>query len=105
MVVTTQQTRQRALTAPTWPIVRFSHAALGGDHANICAIEADPRIDSDLDGRGNPASSVPGGAGAGYGGSNATATTASHGNSGVGYDNPRSTNAGPHGSNMLNSES
>lgn len=80
------------------------------DSSNI-ANKADPRIDSDRDNRNDPTSRVGGygtqgthtgtgtGTGAGYGTTGVTGTHGTHGTTtgtSGGYNDARSTNAGPH---------
>ncbi|KAK4949857.1 hypothetical protein LTR10_011699 [Elasticomyces elasticus] len=73
------------------------HSTTAGPHNSSVMNKADPRVDSDLDHRGNPTSHV-GGQGTshtttGYGTGAGTTGTTSTGTS---------TNAGPHNSNLLN---
>lgn len=91
-----------------------------GPHNSNALNKADPRVDSDRDGRtgtghttgsgygNNTTGSGYGNTGSGYGGSHTGSNTGSgYGNTGSNtnnpnYDNPQSTNQGPHGSNIAN---
>jgi len=88
-----------------------------GPHSSNIANKADPRIDSDRDNRNDPTSRVGGygtqgthtgtgaGTGAGYGTTGVTGTHGTHGTTtgtSGGYNDARSTNAGPHSSNLAN---
>ncbi|RVX73183.1 hypothetical protein B0A52_02310 [Exophiala mesophila] len=76
-----------------------------GPHSSNLGNQVDPRVDSDRDGR---AGGLGSSTGAGYGSSHTGTTGTTGGASGIGgtsggYGNdPRSTNAGPHSSNMGN---
>ena len=94
-----------------------------GPHNSNTLNKADPRVDSDRDGRSGPerptgtgtgygnttgsghgnntTGSGYGNTGSGYGGSNSGSNTGSNTNN-PNYDNPQSTNQGPHGSNIAN---
>eukprot|EP00249_Psilotum_nudum_P036680 c8360_g1_i1 orf=2-394(-) len=82
-----------------------------GPHGSNVANKTDPRVDSDRDGRNDPTSRVGGygqtqghdqyGHTQGVGGVASSDTYGSNTNN-PGYDNSRSTNTGPHNSNVLN---
>merc|ERR1711964_123728 len=81
-----------------------------GPHGSNAMNLADPRVDSDRDGSRNMGAATHSGTtGAGYGAGHTGTTGAGYGSSttgttGAGYGNdPRSTNAGPHSSNLMNS--
>merc|ERR1711964_551129 len=69
-----------------------------GPHGSNAMNAADPRVDSDRD-------NIRSGAGVGHTGTTGAGYGAGHtGTTGAGYGNdPRSTNAGPHSSNLMNS--
>ncbi|KAJ6093556.1 hypothetical protein N7486_008845 [Penicillium sp. IBT 16267x] len=69
-----------------------------GPHDSKLANKADPRVDSDLDGRAthNTSTATPTATGAGYG-----STSTNYGTANA-YDSARSSNYGPHDSNMGN---
>merc|ERR1711964_926861 len=81
-----------------------------GPHGSNAMNAADPRVDSDRDNiRSGAGVGHTGTTGAGYGAGHTGTTGAGYGSSttgttGAGYGNdPRSTNAGPHSSNLMNS--
>ncbi|KEF52710.1 uncharacterized protein A1O9_11127 [Exophiala aquamarina CBS 119918] len=93
------------------------HSANAGPHSSNLANKLDPRVDSDRDNRNDPSSRVGGygtqdtygsgttghGATGAYHATTGTTTGAGiGGTSGAQYDDPRSANAGPHSSNLMN---
>ncbi|KKY21285.1 putative period circadian [Diplodia seriata] len=81
-----------------------------GPHGSNVANKADPRVDSDLDSQRHAGATTGAGygsTGTGYGHSTAAPTGTGYGNTSTTgthfqHDDPRSTNAGPHGSNVGN---